>query len=470
MLWYSAGVGSDFDNWGATGTNKNYARYFPYWYVCNCRKKLDASYTDLYLKLTFISVGYKDRTLGVLGIVNSFYVKTTLINTVFSLALFMCDGDEETIVWSTPYDSRLTQVEVHAKSDTANGCIEIYINNVLVETYTGKVNQFEVVQFGGDTSDWLANACSECIITDTGRIGNKSVMLLPVNGRGSEDPSDYIKYIGIDPRVYDTPISIYCCKKGYTFLSDIMFDCAGIVSEFIVSFVNAGTYTIGIFTKTGTNTYKRKYFSDSIAIDNSKLGMISLLAGIDFPDNWNVTPQDTIGIFSADADLPRSVSDVDGLQTYNALGIQSNAFLTDAENTFKTNCWHPSFICKYYVDVSRSYEHSIDLSDISGDPDTSAHEKYRYCELSADGQEVNYNIANLQQGAVNTVDSIRIHADCSAGATLTNGKITLNVNGVVTESNVIPLTSLNTRKTFQIDKLLTASEINGALIGFKAYK
>jgi hypothetical protein len=99
-----------------------------------------------------------------------------------------------------------------------------------------------------------------------------------------------------------------------------------------------------------------------------------------------------------------------------------------------------------------------------------SHEKYRYCELSADGQEVNYNIANLQQGAVNTVDSIRIHADCSAGSTLNNGKITLNVNGVVTESNVIPLTSLNTRKTFQIDKLLTASEINGALIGFKAYK
>lgn len=309
MKWYSVGLIDDFaTNLADQMISAEYARVFPYYSLrltssdCTAVKRLDSTSTDINISACIYGEGYYNAP-GLITVSDAskntlFKVDMSLTNHVQYLSAWVSGvgavGNSFAISTNT-----IVQVELHVVSNGSNSALQLFVNGTQVIAYsgTGPSNAISYIIFRGGIY------LSDVIITDEGYIGAKRPILLNAIAAGDNDPPTCYDTLGNNPAVKNADTTV---GKLVTTICALNFQYSGTVTQIKVRLANTGTYRVGILTKNANGTYTSKYYSDILtAIDTNQQ---TLTAGINFPNTWTVTKNDTVAVYSITADFPISGS------------------------------------------------------------------------------------------------------------------------------------------------------------------
>lgn len=477
FTWYSVGLLEDFDSiTGATQVvNPAYAQNSPYYSIYliqnqSILKFLPESSAEMWVAFSNVCVIVASSTItgrimslrkadGTTELAYLFYDKTT--NNIQVWVNGIQVGTFPTSVGT------IFAVEIHLKMDATNGVLEVWKDGTQVVSYTGNTGAStntigSIYQYSGTGTTYVSTYISNIIVTNAGRIGNKKPVIVPLSGAGSANPPAYYSFIGNNP----ASCTSANMSSNITIILPKTFDYEGTIQAIGLSIATAGTLYVGICTR-GSNGFKNttRLVSSQITVPT---GLVTLQAGVDFPNNWIVSTDETVAIFFETARTYRnniSVVDTDNLNIANYYYYLGNALAITSELTYD-NASIPQFLgisCQYKVtDTSLAFSTSVGISNLFRRPYANANS---YAQFASVDDEMACQIGDLPI-TCSAVKSVRVCSRVTGGNSLTTADYELNIGGSNLATNK-ELPTVLANQSAQFDGSWTPAQFNSAQIGIK---
>lgn len=196
-----------------------------------------------------------------------------------------------------------TQIEMRLKKDSVAGVFQVWKNGELVVDFTGDTGTAtdligSAFWYSGSSGSVLPFSLSDIVITNNGRIGNKRPVIVSLTGAGDASPPAYYDVLGNQVTTTNGNKT-----AGRTYILANVFAHAGTIKNIAANFNTTGTIYLGICTRNQVTSTKhtKRLVSNQITI--SATGIKNFVAGVDFPDNWTVSPGECLAIYTETAQL-----------------------------------------------------------------------------------------------------------------------------------------------------------------------
>lgn len=478
--WYTVGLLEDLDySVNISQINSSsYSRTTPYYVLYN------SSWNSVY-KINLPEQTNECWAAAVLTVVgeystdidNTFFALKNLANTVEYASLHV-DGLNlvhvrvmGVQVGSFQLNNRgvMSSIETHLKLDAVLGVYQVWQDGVLVVDYTGSIStNIDAISIFYNTHDSHGNNfnyyMSDIVLTNQGKIGSKRPIILALNAPGDLSPSTFYDKIG------NSTATDFSWDVGSvaTYILGVPFNYAGTISQIRFRFKAASSFYVGIFTKTGTNIYTKKYMSNLIT---SGYGEYTGMAGLDIPNNWTVTTNDYIGIYLTVGILCMNLGGftpnddnfpAGGYYSFTGDGLSDG--LAHTYSVGGSTLYWLAILAQYQVtDTSVAYNMSLGAISVTSH---NYLEKFKYAALTSAGDGMIANLDNIPIDCA-SIKSVRITTKVSGSDALNRANVHLKIDGVDT-TNAINLPTAPTLVNTQIDGNWTPAQVNAAQIGVTA--
>lgn len=364
----------------------------------------------------------------------------------------------------------LTQIEMRLKKDSVAGVFQVWKNGELVVDFTGNTGPATdligcAYWYSGANGNVLPFTLSDIVITSVGRIGNKRPVIVSLTGAGYINPPAFYDVVG---NQVATPFGNK--TAGRTYVLTNVFAHAGTIKNITANFNTTGTIYLGICTRNSATPTKhtRRLVSNQITV--TAVGIRTFIAGVDFPDNWMVSPGECLAVYTETAQIKygRNTSgpDYNGYNSDSTYYYTGNGLADGIEKTYIVDS-ATSFDCIYaqyqVADPSRAYSESAAVDRLAR---RDFLETVRYAELMNENDEMVCTIGDLPVVCTG-VKSIKVSARAVSGTSLPNAEWRLKIGSddLATQAAIPTTMAL---KSVQFEGTWTPAQFNAAQIGFKA--
>lgn len=364
----------------------------------------------------------------------------------------------------------LTQIEMRLKKDSAAGVFQVWKNGELVVDFTGDTGPSNdligcAYWHCGGNGFVLPFALSDFVITNVGRIGNKRPIIVSLTGPGDVNPPAFYDVLG-------NQVSATFGNKavGRTYILTNVFAHAGTIRYITANFNSTGTIYLGVCTRNQSTPTKHTKRLVSNQITVTATGIRTFIAGVDFPDNWTVTPGECLAIYTETAQMKfgRNTAgpDNNGYNSDSTYYYAGNGLADATERTYiaDTVSYFDCIYAQYQVtDPSRAYSEAAAVDRLVRKDFL---ETVRYAELINENDGMLCTIGDLPIVCTG-VKSIKVSARAVSGTSLPNAEWRLKIGSDdISAQAAIPTTMA--LKSLQFEGTWTPAQFNAAQIGFKA--
>lgn len=464
--WFTTGIPTDMEILSGQcilSRSASYSRIPPYNSISlgsttsSMQKTLPSDVSEVFFS-EIAYIGAYDTSFYFVNDSGTVLTKIQLVRTA-SVKVYL--GNGTTLLVTSPFPlNTITQIEAQLKVSSSTGIFRVWVNGILIVDFSGDtgVGLIHTAFWGQDGGNLVYISD---IILDTKRIGNTRLVALTLRGAGDANADYFYEYIG-----GRTNGSYSTGTAGRTTVSTQTFPVSGTVKSISLYEGIAGNFKVGILTQNSLTSYTMKYVSDLIT--SASIGEKTLVAGVDFPDNWTVTTSDTVCFYSATGSLANAASSTsasdENTGLYVAYYLASDGTVDQTAKTYSSTPYPP---CIRAVILSDTVTPAYAITN-STTRDFPAYPRNisRYVELASTGSQL---LAKLQSVSIphSGVSSIRVSSQDVAGLSLANGNHRLKI-GTDDLSSAVVLPTNATIITSQFDGNWTPEQLKTAQIGIQA--